>query len=344
MTVITAVQIAAQGWPTLVTPDARAAPVAVDRLATTPLWRLDASGNPYALRGWGHEQLQQAQLAEQFVKHVHAPMAVTVPVPLAVDRGGVGSFFLHAGCWWELAPWLAGTSGIESPANDAQVALACRTLARLHQRAASCPSEERGQSDGPIARNLGRLTELEREFANGLLAGGDGGQLAEVWRPSWPEPAEVLIRASQLTRQRLLPLQMATLRQQMIWGDAWHNNFLFSEALVVGMVDFATVRFDTPMADLARLLGSVGRPTDARWQTGLSAYAEVRPLDAPEGRALTVLYDSASVLSMANWLRWLAVEKRVFANQHVALARARHFAERVAILVGLAPKRPFAPR
>jgi Ser/Thr protein kinase RdoA (MazF antagonist) len=102
---------------------------------------------------------------------------------------------------------------------------------------------------------------------------------------------------------------------------------------VVGLVDFATVRVDTPHADLARLLGSATTDHPDWWQAGLDSYARVRPLSAADREFIRHLVDVGTVLSLGNWLCWLGVESRQFANPAEAHRRLHHFHRRLTELL-----------
>ena len=85
---------------------------------------------------------------------------------------------------------------------------------------------------------------------------------------------------------------------------------------------------DTVATDVARLLGSMaGNHMEAR-QQGLLAYQEVRPLTVTE-LELVECFDQANViLSPLNWLQWLLVERRQFADLSLVWQRLDELIER----------------
>jgi homoserine kinase type II len=92
--------------------------------------------------------------------------------------------------------------------------------------------------------------------------------------------------------------------------DIWHDHVLFTGDAVTGIIDFGAMRLDTPLTDIARLVGSlVGDDDDARY-FALDAYAELRPLSGDDQRLIDLLDASGQVVAAANWLRWLYVERR----------------------------------
>jgi Ser/Thr protein kinase RdoA (MazF antagonist) len=85
---------------------------------------------------------------------------------------------------------------------------------------------------------------------------------------------------------------------------------LFAGDEVTGIIDFGAMRMDTPLADVARLLGSlVGDDRDNR-QLAFDTYAELRPLSEADRQFVDLLDKTGLILSVFNWLRWLYVERR----------------------------------
>jgi Ser/Thr protein kinase RdoA (MazF antagonist) len=92
--------------------------------------------------------------------------------------------------------------------------------------------------------------------------------------------------------------------------DVHHEHVLFTGDEVTGLIDFGALRIDTPLADVARLVGSlVGDDQEAR-TFAFDAYSERRPLGEMDRRLIDVLDESSVVLGAMNWLTWLYVERR----------------------------------
>jgi aminoglycoside phosphotransferase (APT) family kinase protein len=100
-------------------------------------------------------------------------------------------------------------------------------------------------------------------------------------------------------------------------GDIWSAHVLFTGDEVTGLIDYGGMRLDHPAQDLARLLGSMC-PGDAQLrQIGLDAYhgqAEMKDL-------AVVMEKTGAIVGIGNWLRWLLLEKRKFADQSLAEKR-----------------------
>jgi len=92
--------------------------------------------------------------------------------------------------------------------------------------------------------------------------------------------------------------------------DIHRDHVLFTGDEVTGLIDFGAMRIDTPLTDVARLVGSLaGDDREAR-QFAFDAYAAVRPLSAADRRMIGLLDESGLVLGALNWLIWLYVERR----------------------------------
>lgn len=111
--------------------------------------------------------------------------------------------------------------------------------------------------------------------------------------------------------------------------DIWHDHVLFTGEEVTGMIDYGGMDIDTPATDIARLLGSLVADDEAGWSTGLTAYADVRPLSSDEILAAKALDTSGTILAGCNWLRWIYVDGRSFEDRAQVAGRFRRIVERV---------------
>ncbi len=119
----------------------------------------------------------------------------------------------------------------------------------------------------------------------------------------------------------LEPWRTAVLPLHACLRDVWHDHVLFEGDRVSGIIDYGAARVDHVSVDLARMLGSLVEDDRALWDAGLEAYRRVRPLsDAEEGLAVA-LDRAGTILSVANWLRWLAVEERAYEDPAAARRR-----------------------
>jgi Ser/Thr protein kinase RdoA (MazF antagonist) len=286
-------------------------------LSPAGVWKLTTAEGEYTLRRW-----PQAHVAAR------EPGLVSVPLP---EHSG-GSLLAVAGEHWGLSPWLPGLSDFAEHPSLERVVSAAEALVRLHQALSAftpnpVPSERVTEK---CERQLAQVKELLNEHWP-----SEGSDILRQW--GWPAnllPAErTLRRGCDIAARLLVPLRSATFAHQWIWGDAWHRNFLFEGSRVTGLVDFSAARIDVPAADLARLLGSTCSDQDEWRAAGLASYERVRPLSAEERNLTTVLERVATVVSLGNWCRWLAIEKQAVAHPQEARDRLLHFTRRLARLL-----------
>jgi Ser/Thr protein kinase RdoA (MazF antagonist) len=155
-----------------------------------------------------------------------------------------------------------------------------------------------------------------------------------------------------LIRQTAPPLlapcqRWATVELPLQWRltDIWHDHVLFSGERVTGVIDFDAATIDTLTGDIARLLGSLVADDTQRWQLGLAAYESQRSLTSAEREIIPLLDASGTVLSAANWVRWLSspVERRpVGFDDHRAAARLGRLCQRMRALAGTSSLRTAA--
>jgi Ser/Thr protein kinase RdoA (MazF antagonist) len=103
--------------------------------------------------------------------------------------------------------------------------------------------------------------------------------------------------------------------------DVWHAHVLFEGEAVTGLVDYGSVKVDHVAVDLARLLGSLVEGDARRTAAGLTAYRRLRRLTQREAELVGVLDETATVLAVANWLRWLYHEGRRYDDRAAVTAR-----------------------
>lgn len=329
-------ELVGHGWSHVVREVHNAAEVVAGRLSATPLWKLSTGAGEFALRAWQADEQQAARRAGVFALQVGLKGNVEAPQPIApLQKSGGDYFASQRGQLWELAPWLAGENSFAASPSREKLQSMCHALAKVHQRASQIPtslepSDLRGcHSVASHRMQLGRLLE---HLGTGAF---DAAQV--WWQQLVPDASErlpaCLRLGAELAQQRLGECEQASLPVQWCWGDAWHNNFLFAGDDVCGVVDFATVRIDTPAADLARLLGSTTADHPDWWAGGIEAYGAVCPLSPAQQQAAAALAASGTVLSLANWLRWICLESRTFRDPGLAQQRLLHFARRLTNLL-----------
>ena len=277
--------------------------------ATYPAWVADASVEPlgnrggfsgarvhrlsslrgvFCLRG-GTPGEPAARVASRHAL-MHAARADGLAfVPGVVPTRSGTTVVEHAGRCWELMRWMPGRADFHAAPSPARLAAAAEALARLHlswgRHALPCVAECPG-----VRRRLDAVRDLPRidPFADGLRR-----ELA-FWLPRLPP------LLADLPRVALQP----------VLRDVWHDHLLYEDDALAGLVDYASMDFDSVAVDLARMLGSLIEDDEASWRFALSAYRAVRPLSADEERLAHALDRVGVVAALGNWHRWIATGER----------------------------------
>jgi homoserine kinase type II len=224
-----------------------------------------------------------------------------------IPRLDGSTFVEHASSLWELTLWKPGTADYHAKPSRSRLKAALQTLARFHVLAARFKS---GRGPAPSVHDRqrqwsemqdGGLSVIQRSLARPLTEEIDR-RAARLFAG-----AQAAIGASQI------PAQLATepeLSLQPAIRDVHHDHVLFVGDEVTGLIDFGALRIDTPLADIARLIGSLVADDQPGRQFALDAYSEVRPLSESDRRVINLLDEVGVVLAAVNWLSWLYVERR----------------------------------
>jgi Ser/Thr protein kinase RdoA (MazF antagonist) len=294
-----------------------------------------------ALRRWPVEHPTPARLTwiHTVLTHAAARGFDRLPLPIAAADGV--SFVSFDDHLWDLTPWLAGVADYREHPSPGRLTAALQALARLH--VALADFEPNPLPFGPAPGLTARLGQLRR------LMSGDAATLRTAIRRSPAGPAsgapaglpssailhsaqEILAhferRAANVERllaaaaTRSVPLQPAI-------RDIHHEHVLFVGDSATGVIDFGAMRFDSVAGDVARLLGSLVGNEQLCWQAGLAAYEAWRPLSAVERNLVDVFDGSGVLLGAMNWLDWLFVQRRQFADLARVQARLEELLARL---------------
>ena len=306
--------------------------VAHDGFSGAKIWRLTSPRGSLCLRKWPneHPSAPRLEFIQAVLWHVDQEGFHLVPVPLETHhRHG---YVRHAGHLWELAPWLPGTADFRQNPSPVRLQNALRALALFHQAARSFPLPDPGPSKSP-----GIVERLER--LQGLVSAG-ALQIGQAIRDEpWPEVASRARRllalfplaAAEIARELTLAARIEVQLQPCI-RDIWYAHVLFQEDEVSGVIDFGSLRPENIAADMARLLGSLAGDESSDWQQGLRAYQTVRQLSEDELQLVSTFDRSTVLMGGIQWLEWIYVEHREFANRAAVLARLDEFIARLAHL------------
>lgn len=298
----------------------------VQRFAAEPIssgwsgaqvWRVtEREGGFFCLRKWPeeHPTIERLRMIHAVLLHVAAGLPA-VAYPLRTTRGQ--TIVEHGGHFWELTTWRTGTADFRVNPSRARLRSAMRSLATFHNLAAG------------YEHQLGPAPAV-RERVEGLTALEEGGFAAierAVLRPLGNSLDDRVPRLLELLREALsrpsLKIPLAAIGKLPLLPairDIHHEHVLFTGDEVTGIIDFGALRIDTPLTDVARLVGSLvggGRELEA---AALSAYAECRQLSEGDCQIVRLLDTAGIILSGMNWLNWLYVERRDMGDEN-AIAR-----------------------
>jgi homoserine kinase type II len=266
---------------------------------------------PHGKRRWpAGTDRERVQFIHTVLTHVVAQGIAFVPAPIPTRSVGEGALLQFDHHLWDLSPWLPGTPDYHARSSRPRLAAAMQALANFHSAAASCPI-------APTTSGIAPAFAERRDQVLRLLSGGIDRIASHVERG--------LAEDLDLRARRLLPLARALLPHlrapleaacrdplplRPAIRDVHHDHVLFTGERVTGLIDFGAMRIDTPLADIARLVGSLVADDQPARVFALNAYSELRPLTDSDRRLVDLLDQSGVVLGGLNWLRWLYVEQR----------------------------------
>lgn len=276
------------------------------------LWRIwTTDGRELCLRRWPreHPTVERLLLIHGVLEHVSRNGLNVVPVPLRAASGA--AFVEHDEHLWELMPWMPGQADFHSHPTRERLRSAMQTLARFHLLSASGGGPKPPEAIQPPA-----LLDRRQRITQ-LMRGELGAMFSAVQRgldPALDARAQrILLFAGAKLKHlhaRITPACEPVRPVQPAIRDIWHDHVLFRGDEVTGIVDFGSLRVDTPLADVARLVGSlVGDDQEAR-QFALDRYAELRPLTDDDRQFVDLLDESGVALAGLNWLTWFYVDRR----------------------------------
>ena len=279
----------------------------------------------------------RAAWVHRLMRHLRQAGVAEIPEPQTTPAGET----LVADPWgrlWELVAHVAGTA-VAAP-TAAQAAAACAALARVHRAAATLPHMP--PRVGPAPGMLRRISRAEALLAapwsprRGLRAGDAADPLADALRPRLARAIALFESGGQRGLTRLAALQPPTLSVQAVLRDVWAEHVLFAPDPLprfAGFIDLHAAGADSPVADLARLLGSWLSPAGSsgglldRWVGALAAYEAERPLHDAERRAIPAWHAAGVVFGLDNWFQWILDERRVFTHPEAVLGRVDRLLE-----------------
>lgn len=265
---------------------------ATSGLSEATVWRVEWGQSSFAIRrhprGVDPAYVRRASstlfaIKEAGLEFVAAP--TSEPLLLADDR------------LWEIAPWLPGQSLAERGPDPAAEQSALAALVKFHELTRRNATESKPRSLFAERCRALEALDLRPTVAEHAAIPGPIQHVLKQLKTHLPEAAA---RAN-LATQRYTRVVQAT---QIIHGDARPEHFLLVGQEVTGLIDFGSMRWDSPLADVARLAGEIAEGAEPRLVELASVYSQMAST-AIDPAQISVLDLSGAVLSAANWLRWL---------------------------------------
>ncbi len=292
-------------------------------------WRITAPRGELCLRRWPTEHPNRRRLLQihHVLRHVYQQGFLLVPVPVHTLAGL--TFVEQEGALYELTPWLPGVADFDERPTEKRLRAAMTAAARFHIAASSVAGFERKSGYSPaIVERRSQVTELRGGGIRRIAAAVSPGINAPLEPLAW----EVLSLVPPLLAKiddELRESETTPLALQPSIRDLRSEHFLFEGEQVSGIVDFGSMRVETPVGDIARALGSLVGDDVARRRIGLQAYETERPLTAGERAILPAFDHSEVVFSAVNWLDWIYCQRRQFDDPQAVLSRIRQLVARL---------------
>lgn len=289
------------------------------------LWRVDSEIGSFSLKAWPAEK--PAASLEQVHRWMEIARGAGRPfVPKLVRTIENATYQMQFGRIWDLTEWMAGSADFWPKPSADRIREACVAVAQLHD-AWSVNEVEIGTCPA-IRRRLDALDEWTALINTGWRPRFESGvfdPIAAVARRAWDIlPAPILESPPRLERFAQVRLQL-----QPCLCDIWHDHVLFAGDRVAGIIDYGSMRIDSPATDLARLLGSLAGDDEALFAAGLEAYRSIRRDSTPDVNLIRLLDRSGTIVAITQWLRWLYRESRQYDDRQAVARRLGQLVNRL---------------
>ncbi len=284
-------------------------------------WRVTAGGRQYALRRYN------ARAMAPSIAYEHAMLAHLDgrgwPVAAAIASREGETTVERGGRLWSLFPFLEGRP---SPYNNARyLHIKGRLLARLHADMASAPIE--GQRPG-----FSRVWELDVDPEDGRTpegfppAGGAArprfppfNDLLRAFGTEYRQEASVMRAHRYACLRELSRLGYGELPETFVHCDYHHDNLLFKDGALSGLLDFDLLHRDARVVDIAWaiVLDCLEPPahnaiSPQSVEAFVGGYQEASPLGEEERALIVPLIRAALIAGAAMRLRqWESGPKRL---------------------------------
>jgi aminoglycoside phosphotransferase (APT) family kinase protein len=278
------------------------------------VWKVNTPEGKFALKAWPkgqpaylplpqiHQRMQELREAEQ----LFVPQVIINRKGSSVNSVGESRF--------DLVTWQPGEA--ESTASPSRIQAAIKAIGQVHA-VWKRSSHQRGICFA-AQHQFQRLTEWTATELETLQTQVRG--LSAVYATA----LQIFLEQRERALRRLLPWLQRKVSLQFCLGDIWSDHVLFTGDQVSGIIDYGGMRLDHPAQDLARLLGSWCRGDTKLRQIGLETY---QPASEELTELAVLLEATGAMVGIGNWMRWLVLEKKPFADIGRAERRLGVFVE-----------------
>ena len=252
--------------------------------------------------------------------------ALTIPSPTVMADGNN---------YWDLLQWMPGVAA-NADASLEVIRRGASGIAMFHASLRSLGTKR--QSPPAVAARLTRLRQLDSLLPQAIAIDPTsrvgptekekelGAVLAEACRRVRHEWDVVRARIA----RSLSPYVDKPVETQYVLRDVHRGHVLFSQGSATGIIDFDSLRIDTPATDLARWVGSFlssQDEIDRVWEAALAGFqSENALITGPrcqiDPKMAKELCFATNWLSLGNWLVWILCERRFFpAGNNAVISR-----------------------
>lgn len=309
---------------------------AADGLSGAVVWKVRFGATAVCLRRWPGPAAADRLARVTWIHRILAGTASAGFDRLAVPRTTRAgkTWVVRSGQIWEVAPWLPGVADVQGETASRRLTAALEALALFHLAAAKVEApSERSHPPTLQARTQQLTSLLKGDFLAWQTcvrrAAGQFSPLAESLLPLARHWCELFPRVAPRMADSLAAAGTLRVPLQPCLRDIHREHVLFVGEEVTGLIDYDAMRTETVAADVARLLESYAGADPQLWRLGVDAYSRIRPLSDDERRLLPVLDASSVLLSSANWIDWLYVQRRGFSRIELVRGRLAHWIQRL---------------
>lgn len=289
------------------------------------LWKVDSAFGSFCLKAW-----PQHMPAER-LRQAHHYMAIARGnglrfVPEIRQTHGNDSIQIHAGRVWDLTEWMPGRADFYGNPSIQRIQAACLALAQLHDvwsrhetQTGLCPA---------VHRRLAALSEWQALLDTNWrpnLANEGVDSLSPLAKRAW----NLLLPAVSGLPKLLRRFADVSMPLHPCVCDIWHDHVLFDGDRISGVIDYGSMRIDSPATDLARLVGSLAGDDEALFAAGMSAYESIRGRATPDADLVRLLDISGWIIALTQWLRWLYHDNRHFDSRDRVAERLEELVARL---------------